>query len=388
MIIDLIIIAFVASALYRGHQIGFVRQFFSTVGFFGGLFIGAWLQHYTVNMAHTTAGRSLVTALTTFGCAIILLSIGELVGVRLKGKVMLKRINSVDDWLGSLIAVASLLVSVWLLASIALGLPLGGLQSQIKGSRIISGLNKALPDAPGVIAELGRLVDPNGFPQVFIGNEPTPASNINLPSLGSLQTAVKADENSVVKVVGQGCGGIVEGSGFVISKNLVATNAHVVAGIQHPYIQDGAGSQQGTVIGFDPDLDFAIVRAGNLAGKPLSLDDNVVASGTPAAVMGYPGGGALKANPAAVLAAFDAIGRNIYNQGSVERNVYELHVSVIPGNSGGPLIAKDGRVIGVIFAESTSYKNVGYALSMPQVIHEIHQVKANASAVSAGSCAE
>lgn len=388
MLVDLLIIIFCLSSLYRGYEIGFVRQLFSTTGFVGGLFLGAWLQHYTIRLAHTDATKSLVTALTTLGCAVVLLVLGEYLGLLIKTKQKHKKFHTFDGWLGSGLGLVSLLLSIWLLASIVSGLPITGVQSQLQSSRIIRGLNELLPGAPKVIAELGKLIDPNGFPQVFIGNEPTPQANINLPSLGDLQTAVKADEASVVKIQGQGCGGIVEGSGFVVGKNLVATNAHVVAGIKNPYVQDHNGNRKATVVWFDPNLDFAVLEVSNLAGKPLKLSSDQQAEGAPGAVLGYPGGGPLTAKPAAILARINAEGRNIYNQGEIQREVYELRANIIPGNSGGPLIAKDGSVIGVVFAESTTFKKVGYSLTMPQVISEINKVNANSSPVNTGSCVE
>jgi S1-C subfamily serine protease len=388
MPIDILIILFLASALYRGREIGFVLQAGSTAGFFGGLFLGAWLEPRTVNLAHSQAGRVFATLVTTLGCALLLMAIGEYLGMRLKRRVLLKRVNSLDNGFGAVLGGISLLFSAWLIAGILGALPFPSLKMALQGSRIISGLNRRLPAVPTVIADLGHLVDPNGFPQVFIGSEPSPRSTARVPSLGSLQTAIERDRASVVKVEGQGCGGIVEGSGFVAGANLVATNAHVVAGIRHPYIEDGNGLHSSTVIWFDPNLDFAVLRVNNLAGGALTIDKSRVSPGTQAAVLGYPGGGPLAAGTAAVLDEFTATGRNIYGSGNTNRDVYEIQADVIPGNSGGPLVAKDGSVIGVVFAESTTYQHVGYALTTAQVTAEINQAVAHGQAVSTGSCAE
>jgi S1-C subfamily serine protease len=245
-----------------------------------------------------------------------------------------------------------------------------------------------MPDAPTVIAGLGHLVNPNGFPQVFLGPEPRPPRDINLPSLGDLQPAVQKAQDSVVKIAGQGCGGIVEGTGFVAGKGLVVTNAHVVAGIQHPYLQDRNGNHRATIINFDPDLDIAILHTDNLTGKSLTLNPRTFESGTPAAVLGYPEGGPLTARPAAVLTMLLASGRNIYGRGDSVRQVYEVQTEVLPGNSGGPLLAEDGSVIGVIFAESTSYKHIGYALTSPQVLPNLTQASHSMREVSSGRCAK
>ena len=239
-----------------------------------------------------------------------------------------------------------------------------------------------------MIADLGKLIDPNGFPDVFVGTEPAPKNNVNLPSLGDLASAVSADEASVVKIQGRGCGGVVSGSGFVVGNDLIATNAHVVAGIQQPVVEDTNGTHNARVIWFDPNLDFALLRVSGLAGKPLSLNSTNAASGTPAAVLGYPGGGDFNAGPAAVMEEFNASGHNIYDSGLTLRSVYEIQATVIPGNSGGPLITENGQVIGVVFAESTTYNHVGYALTMGKVASEIQQGRNKQQTVSTGACAE
>jgi S1-C subfamily serine protease len=388
MIIDILIVIFAVSALYRGREIGFIRQLFSTVGFFGGLLLGAWLQPHTITIAHSQAGRSIITLITTLGCALLLFSVGEYIGIRLKYRVRLKRFNTLDNGFGGALSIVSLLLTVWLTAAIIGNLPFPGLQSQVSKSHIVSALNHTLPSAPGVISRLGHLIDPNGFPQVFVDGEPAPQKPIALPSLGTLQAAVNKDRASVVKLEGQGCGGIVEGSGFVVGPNLVATNAHVVAGIKHPYVEDDNGTHSGTVIWFDPNLDFAVLRVSNLSGNSLIISNKTVAAGTPAAVLGYPGGGSFTAGPAAVRDEFNASGRDIYGKGNTDRDVYELQATVRPGNSGGPLVSSDGTVIGVIFAESTNYPNVGYALTTSQINGIINPAAAANRPVSTGQCAE
>lgn len=387
-LIDAVIVIFLVVSLIRGKEVGFVRQLCSTVGFFGGLWLGALLEPHLVHLAHSQISRSLITIGTTLGCAFILLTIGEYLGIVLKTKVYARPLNKVDNIFGSGLAFVSMLIGVWLSASILLSLPNPSLQSAVKGSRIVSALTHHLPAAPNVIADLGRLIDPNGFPQVFTGTEPAPQSDVDLPALGTLAAAVQKDQGSVVKIEGQGCGGIVEGSGFVISRNLIATNAHVVAGIADPFVFDANGSHRATPIWFDPNLDFAVLKVNNLAGAPLAITTAPINRGTPGAVLGYPGGGDFTAKPAAVLDEFTATGRNIYGQGETNRDVYELKADIIPGNSGGPLVAADGSVIGVVFAQSTVYNHVGYALNTTQISREIASAKAQNQTVGTGSCAE
>ncbi len=388
MLVDVAIVILAAIAIYRGWKSGFIRQFCATVGFFGGLYLGGLLLPHTINFAQASEDRATITVVTVLSCALISLTIGEYFGLHLKRRLLAKQINHLDNGFGSVLGVVSVLLSIWLLAAVSSGLPSGSFISSIRSSYIIASLNRVLPPAPSIIAGLGHLVDPNGFPDVFIGTEPIPRGNINLPALGDLAEAVNQDKDSVVRIKGQGCGGVVAGSGFVVADDLVATNAHVVAGIRKPYVQDASGRHAASVISFDPELDFAVLRVSDLAGSALEIATGNVSAGTPAAVLGYPGGGDFKADPAAVLSRLTASGRDIYGRGHTLRDVYEVRADIVPGNSGGPLVAKDGSVIGVVFAESTSFNHVGYALTNARLNVKITQAAASTQAVGTGRCAE
>jgi S1-C subfamily serine protease len=387
--IDIALIIIFIGAVIRGAQSGSVRQILSTVGFFAGLFLGAWIGPHIVHFAHTASSRSWLTLLFTFGCALIFLAVGEYLGIRLKSKLIHRiMIDKFDSVLGAVIGGITLILIAWFLAAILVTLPFPSVTNAIRGSYLIAEIDKTLPPTPNITADLSHVIAPNGFPKVFVGAEPT-AVNINasLPNLDSLSSAVNKDEFSVVKVEGNGCGGVVEGSGFVVSPGVVVTNAHVVAGVDTPYIIDNHGQHQANVIWFDPNLDLAVLTASNLAGSPLPISVVTAANSTPSVVLGFPGGGNFSAAPALVLNSFTATGRNIYNQGQTNRSIYEVKAKVIPGNSGGPLVDADGTVIGIIFAESTTYNNVGYALTMQQPLNEIHQALKRDQIASTGVCA-
>ena len=388
MLVDLFIVAAAVFAFIRGSDIGFSRQALSALGFVAGLLLGAALEPHIIGWASTASGRALIALTTALTCAVVMLLAGEIIGLRIKLRLQPTKFNAWDRRLGSALGVVSVLLSAWLLATLLLAVSPATTKRLLHSSHILGELNQLMPDAPTVIAGLGHLINPNGFPQVFLGPEPQPPRNIDVPTLGELQPAVQRAQDSVVKIAGAGCGGVVEGTGFVGGPGIVVTNAHVIAGIKKPYIQDKNGNHAATAVRFDPNLDLAMLRVSNLAGKPLVLNSKVVEAGTPAAVLGYPEGGPLTAKPAAVLTRLLASGRNIYGSGNSVREIYEIRAGVVPGNSGGPLLATDGSVIGVIFAESTSYQGVGYALTSPQVASQIRQVSKTSPSVSTGSCSQ
>jgi len=387
--LDALLVLFLVATVIRGFDVGFIRQFFSTAGFFGGLFLGAWAQSLFIHHIHTTDMRAFAALAFTITCALLLMGVGEYLGWVLKFKVKdTAWANRIDRFFGSALAVVALVAAIWMGAAIFRTVPNQDLQRGIRSSRIVTTLESNLPSAPDLLTKVGRLIDPNGFPQVFTGLEPFIKNDTPLPDMGDLTPAVQASRASVVKIEGKGCGGIVEGSGFVAANGYVVTNAHVVAGVAAPYVMDASGPHRASAVLFDPDLDIAVLRTNGLAGAPLPLHTEDVANGTSAVALGYPGGGNFTASPAAILDRFTATGRNIYNEGQTNRDVYGIKAEIVEGNSGGPLIAKDGSVIGVIFARSTTYDQVGYALTMHDVAKDIQQATGRTQAVSTGNCTE
>src|SRR5581483_1932186 len=131
---------------------------------------------------------------------------------------------------------------------------------------------------------------------------------VPVPGGANVQAAVRAAGDSTVRIVGVGCGGIQTGSGFVVGTNLILTNAHVVAGIQSPEVQDSVGGHRSTPVLFDPEMDVAILRTTNVHDPVLRLEPTDVSRGSGAAILGYPGGGKFDAEAAAVLTKFIATG--------------------------------------------------------------------------------
>ncbi len=387
-VVDLLIIFMAIGALTRGYRIGLTRQAGSTLGFIAGLFVGSWLSAVLVTHVSSTAGKTLTSLLLVLLGGLIGTTLGELVGLQLKTKLMRQHsLDTFDGGLGSVMATVTMLFAIWLGASILVLGPSSGFQQALKSSHILSSLDSRLPPATSLLSSLNKLVDPNGFPEVFSGLEPSPGST-NLPSLGSLNATVATTQASVVKVEGTGCGGIVEGSGFVIASNKIATNAHVVAGVASPKVIDSNGLHNTRVVWFDPNVDVAVLQVENLAGKPLRINSSEQAAGTPGIALGYPGGGNFTAQPAAVIDHFTAYGRNIYGQSTSIRDIYSLKAHIIPGNSGGPLVGSDGQVLGIVFATSTTYNNVGYALTGHQVASELATAEHSSTTHATGSCSE
>jgi len=122
-----------------------------------------------------------------------------------------------------------------------------------------------------------------------------------------------------------------------------------------------------------PDLEAPVLR----------FDDNA-SRGDSAVVAGYPQDGDLNLQAATVANRVQANGQNIYNDGTVTREIYSIRSTVRPGNSGGPLLTTDGEVYGVVFARSTSDDETGYVLTADEVAADAERASDATAPVDTG----
>lgn len=384
--VDVVLIALMLFAAVQGLRLGAVVQVASFGSFVLGLYLGALLAPYAAESVRSAGSRSTVALATIVTCGIVFGIAGHLISSAYLRRVTTSTVAHLDRAVGGVVAVIATLVVTWLLANTLVSSSFVTLNAAIANSRIVRAMDDVMPAPPAVFSRVQGFLAEQGFPSVFAQMAPISTGTIVLPGAAVLDRAVNAAGPSTVKIQGDGCGEIIEGSGFVAAPGIVVTNAHVVAGVAHPTVQDGLGVHAAQVIEFDPNFDMAILRVPTLTDPALTLDPGMVRTGQVAAVLGYPGGGPFTAGAAGVLEIFDAEGRNIYGTGLTQRTVYELQAVVRPGNSGGPLVEPDGQVVGMVFSRSTTNDDVGYALTSPDLLQRLLHSSANGPAVSTGAC--
>lgn len=79
-------------------------------------------------------------------------------------------------------------------------------------------------------------------------------------------------------------------------------------------------------------------------------------------------------------------GPNIYRDADVKREVYTIRGQVRAGNSGGPLVDTDGRILGVVFGAAVTDEDTGYVLTLDEVRPELDAAASKTTAVGTGSC--
>lgn len=385
--LDLLIIILVIFQIIKWVRTGFLFGVFSLAGLIIGLVIGLLLAPVAVSRLTQTSHQIIAAILTLAICAISIGFLGQYIGKKISHLGAKFRLNMLDKILGGIFGGLASLFMLWIVAASFSGLPYQLINQQISGSLVVRSMEKFMPQAPAVLDKLSRLINPSEFPRFFFGPEPQPLEPVEPPSSAEIADTLRATRGSIIRIESIGCGGILTGSGFVIDDNLVATNAHVVAGSSNHSLQDIDGKKSGEVIFFDENQDVAIIRSrDSLAGGQLELSNSRLERGATATTLGYPSGGPLKASPAAVLKHMNARGRNIYGQNNVTRDIYQLQTSVSEGNSGGPVVTQEGAVVAMIFGRSEAEDNIGYGLTSASLINLLDNLDNNSEKVSTKQC--
>jgi S1-C subfamily serine protease len=386
-LLDLVILALVALSVSTGFRRGAAMQLISYLGLILGLLLGALVAPSFAGLADRPSAQATVAMVTLLVGG----GVGDLAGWFVGGRVgraLGKRgFGSADAAAGIFVSVVTILLTTWFLAFNLVQGPFPGLSRQIRESAVVRGLDAVLPRPPSLLGQVRRFLNRFGFPEVFAGLPPPPARPVPDPSRGQVSDAIMAADQSTVKVSGDACGRVQEGSGFFVEEESVVTNAHVVAGVDAPRVERRNGDVlAATVTLFDPDLDLAVLRLLGPVPQPLELATATLDRGAKGAVLGYPGGGPLEAEGVAVRRTIVAAGKDIYGDETVRRQVYELQAQVRPGHSGGPFVSIDGTVAGVVFAASTTNEEVGYALTANQARPLIARGVSRSEPVDTGDC--
>ena len=257
--------------------------------------------------------------------------------------------------LGALIALAI----AWLIGVLALHQPALGLRGEVRASAILPRLLSAVP--PDRVLQALNRFDPLPLLPGLEGSLPPPDPSV----LESPEALAVSD--SVVKLQGTACGVGTQGSGWVVRPGLVATNAHVIAGHEGTHLLAPNGqSLSAQPVYVDSDNDIALLRVRGLEAGRLSTRPSIERS-IPVALLGYPRNGALTAIAGTAGRPRTVLSPDAYGRGTGPRVVVPLRGGVQPGDSGGPVVDRRGRVVAMIFG-GTRDGDGGYAVPVDLVL--------------------
>jgi hypothetical protein len=345
--IDWIIIIFALLLVPLGYRQGLVVGVLTLAGFGAGALLGSRIGPLLLSEGSESPyapAMALLGGLLVGGLLAMML---EGLAVSLRDRVVRgglpRRLDAVG---GALILVLLALSISWVMGAVALNAPgLNQYRDDIQRSTILGALNETFPPSGpilNVLNEITRTPELRG-----------PSADVSAPKRGILRDPdVEAASDSAVRVLGTACGLNISGSGWVAGPELVVTNAHVIAGEDDTRIE----TRDGTTLDAIPTVyrtrdDIAVLQVPGLDLEPLELV-NEPDAGTTAAIVGFPGSGAFSAVPARLGSTGEVRSQDSYGRGPIDRVMTSFRGEVVSGNSGGPVLDADGRVLTTVFASA------------------------------------
>ncbi|AQA02695.1 acid resistance periplasmic serine protease MarP [Mycobacterium sp. MS1601] len=387
--LDIAVVALAFIAAVSGWRSGALGSVMSFIGVILGAVAGVLLAPHLVN--HIDGARTKLFAALFLILALVV--VGEVAGVVLgravRGAVRNPGVRLVDSLIGVGLQVIVVMVAAWLLATPLTSSDQTNLVNAVKGSKVLAQVDAVAPEwLRAVPKRLSALLDTSGLPDVLQPFGRTPIVEVAPPNATlATDAVVAAVQPSVVKIrgVAPGCQKVLEGTGFVVGPQHVMSNAHVVAGSDTVTVESAGQTYDAVVVSYDPNADISMLYVPNLPAAPLDFADDAATTGTDALVLGYPGGGDFAATPARVREIIELNGPDIYRTTTVNREVYTIRGTVRQGNSGGPLIDANGRVLGVVFGAAVDDTDTGFVLTANEVERQMLKVNATERAAT-GSC--
>jgi len=389
-LLDWLLLVLTVAYGFSGYWQGFVTGAAATIGLLLGGVLGITLVPLLLGGIEPSITVSMGALIGVLLSASVGQALGSFVGARGRDRITWKPARSIDAIGGAALSMVAALVVAWALGYAISGTKLPSISDQVRGSTLLGRIDAVMPDAAeSMLGAFNQVVNSNLFPRYLEPFVREQIVDVPRPDAQVLdRQGVVAAAASVAKVTGEAtsCDRNIEGSGFVYAPERVMTNAHVVAGVEEPFVTVGEERLPATVVVYDPQLDVAVLAVDGLDAPALRFDLTAESEDS-AAVLGFPLNGPYDQQPARIRTQQSLRGPDIYDDGTVVREVYSVRSLVRSGNSGGPLVSPRGRVLGVVFAASLSDASTGYVLTAGQVADRAQEGIDSDAGVSTGECA-
>jgi S1-C subfamily serine protease len=387
--LDWFLVVVVVAYAVSGYWQGFITGAFATAGLLLGGLLGIWVAPKLLGDANPALWVSLAALFVVLICASFGQAALQFAGSRIRSRITWQPVRALDAIGGAVLSMAAVLVVAWALGVAVSGARLPWASSEVRDSVVLDRVDNVMPaNAVQALNSFDDVVGSSFFPRYL-----EPFARERIVNVGPPPAKIARDHDvrraaqSVYKVRGESsCQHGVEGSGFTYAPNRVMTNAHVVAGVDHPNVLVGGREIPAKVVYYNPDIDVAVLEVDGIHGRRLPFDRSGHAREA-GAVLGFPQDGPYDVEPARIRGEQRLRSPDIYGNGTVVRHVYSLRALVRPGNSGGPLVSSSGKVLGVVFAASVTDPHTGYALTASQVAQAAAAGLTRSQRVDTGQCA-
>lgn len=385
---DVVALLLLVLAVLAGLHTGALPQLGGITGAVAGLVVvlnaAPWLIDATGGLEPIP--RVLVILAVILGAVLVGEMLGSAAGRAAAGLLGQGVLSGVDRAAGGLVGAAQAILIIWLVGGLIAAGPWPSLAAEASESTAMRTADDWLPPPIEVIGQMASALDDTGLPDVFVGLEPIPLQAVDTPSSGAAELIAAPALAGTARVSALACDTQIAGTAVMVADDYLVTNAHVVAGASTIRVALGGQLLDARAVLFDPKLDIAVLHAPGLDGKVLRFAASDPDRGTTGAAIGFAGGGPMVILPAGVTGRYAAVGRDIYGTTRVTRQILELRAPVDPGDSGGPLVLEDGTIGGLVFAESRTDPQVGYALTPTAVATAMAPAIGRTGDVDLGPC--
>lgn len=201
---------------------------------------------------------------------------------------------------------------------------------------------------------------------------------------GGADTSTVDVAASTVGILASGCGPSASaGSGVALGgPGQIVTVAHTVAGSAVITVVDAAGSEwPAQVVAIDPEADLAVLSVADFPAAALTTGKVQLGDATAHRWSRDAGVGE---QPVEVTKRLAITIDDIYGERSAQRSGIEIAGDVLVGDSGGPVVAPDGTVIGIVYARSRSRASTAFATDATEIERVL--MTASSIAVDTGRC--
>jgi len=187
---------------------------------------------------------------------------------------------------------------------------------------------------------------------------------VALGTCGSAEDA-EAARPSLARVAGTACLKPILATAVVVEDGLLLTVAHAIAGAEEDLKVIGLDGTErpALVVAFDPERDLALLEVDGFHERIEMAAPEADSGGTIAAVGSDL---AIEGIPYRILRLVTARSGDIYNEGEVLREALEIEARVSPGDSGAPLLDRNGAMVGLLFAGSEGVEDSAWALHVSE----------------------
>ena len=389
--VDIAIVLVALIAATSGWRQGAVASALAFVGVILGAVAGILLAPHL--LVHVTEGK--LRILAGISLIVVLVIIGEVAGMVLgraaRSGMHSPTARSVDSVIGAGLQAVAVVVAAWLLAIPLTSSSQPNIAAAVRGSDVLASVDEVAPQwLRRIPTEFSALLDTSGLPDV-IGPFRAHAHH------RGRSTRRERSRQSVGGAVASECSPHQRRS-TELPARARGIRIHRRPRTRHDQRPRGCRNREhhrGTPwrahcprrwFSSTPPWTSRFWRFPDWTRPVLPFAPEQARTGDNALVLGYPGGGPYTASAARVREVLNLNGPDIYKAGTTQREVYTVRGSIRQGNSGGPMVDDQGRVLGVVFGAAVDDSDTGFVLTAQEVSRQLNAAASASTPVPTGAC--